>query len=461
MTRFVMVAAAAVFAVACAGADTGPTNGRTDWTTVVDTVGDTIITRTTGGTDSSGTHTLVEEVAIGELDATQEEYSFGGINELESSLDGKIYVFDRQVPALRQYDPAGKFVQTIGRKGKGPGEYEQANGVAVHRDGRVVLWDAGTAHINVYGPDGTFISAWPMPGGAGFYTSGAVFMDTAGNTYARTRIADPPKQNAPGSPRMFGMTGLVKWDRDGRIVDSLMPPAQTVEPQSLIATQKGGTSMTFVPYSPRHMWAWSPLGYFVSAQTDRYAVLISQPGGTVRRIERETKQVPLDGDERAYYEERVTAQMRSTDPTWRWSGPSIPGDKGAITSISLADDGRIWVAVARAGERVPQDELPPGPSVRVGVGDAPKMPPIRWRDPAVYDVFDPSGEYLGRVAAPSKTTFRTMRGDHVWAVRRDSLDVEQVVRFRVVPGFGEQKVDVAAAPAAHLALRSLGLAPAR
>ena len=458
MTRFVVVGAAVAFAIACAGADSGPVKGRADWTTVVDTVGDTIITRTTGGSDSSGMHTLVEEAVIGELDAVQEEYSFGGINELESSLDGKIYVFDRQVPALREYDPAGKFVRTIGRKGKGPGEYDQANGVVVHRDGRLMLWDAGTAHINVYGTDGTFITAWPLPGGAGFYTSGALFMDTAGYTYARTRIGDPPTQNAPGSPRMFGLTGLVKWDRDGRIVDSLTPPAQTVEPQSLIATQKGGTSMTFVPYSPRHMWAWSPLGYFVSAQSDRYAVLISAPSGRVRRIEREIEPVAMEGDERAYYEERVTAQMRSTDPTWRWSGPSIPGNKGAITSVTPADDGRIWVAIARPGERVPENELPPGPSVRVGAGDAPKMPPIRWRDPSVYDVFDPSGEYLGRVAAPPKTTFRTMRGDHIWAVRRDSLDVEQVVRFRIVPGFGVQKIDAALAPVADRAVRLLGWA---
>jgi hypothetical protein len=437
MTRLVKTAVA-LLAVACAGAEE-----RSDpaaWTTVVDTIGDTIITRTSGVADSAATHTLVEEVTIGELDA-QDEYSFGGINELEAAEDGRIYVFDRQVPALREYDAAGKFVRTIGRKGAGPGEYTQANGVAIHRDGRIVLWDAGTAHINVYRPDGTFITSWPLPGGSGFYTSGALFVDTAGNTYARTRIGDPPKDNAAASGRMFGTTGLVKWDRDGKIVDSLTPPPQTVEPQSLVASRDGGTSVSSVPFSPRHMWVWSPLGYFISAQSDRYSIIFDPPDGPVRRVEREAKPVSLDGDERAYYEERSTASMRMTDPAWRWSGPSIPTVKGAINSLAPADDGRIWVSVAQPGQRVPEGELPPPPQVRVGDVNAVKMPPVRWRDPSVYDVFDPTGYYLGRVAAPPKTTFRTMRGDQVWAVRRDSLDVEQVVRFRVVPGFKEQKVD--------------------
>jgi hypothetical protein len=441
MTRMFTVAVA-IFAMACAGAESGRSaDGRADWTTVVDTVADTVVIRTTGGSDSAATQTLVTEVTIGELDAV-DEYSFGGINELEVAEDGRIYVFDRQVPALREYDPAGKYVRTVGRKGAGPGEYTQANGVAIHRDGRVVLWDAGTAHINVYRPDGTFITSWPLPGGSGFYTSGALFVDTAGNTYARTRIGDPPKENAAGTPRMFGITGLVEWDRDGKIIDSLAPPTATVEPQSLIATQKGGTSMTSVPFSARFVWGWSPLGYFLSAQTDRYAVTMSPPNGQPRRLERDARQVPVEGDERAYYEERTTAQMRQTDPTWRWSGPAIPGAKGAIASIVPADDGRIWVSTAQIGERVPASEqAPAGPTARIGPDDGPKMPEVRWRDPIVFDVFDPSGRYLGRVAAPPKTSFRTMRGDFIWAVRRDSLDVEQVVRFRVVPGFGEQKVD--------------------
>ena len=58
-------------------------------------------------------------------------------------------------------------------------------------------------------------------------------------------------------------------------------------------------------------------------------------------------------------------------------------------------------------------------------------------------VFEPSGRYLGRVAAPARATVKSMRGDHIWVIERDSLDVQQVIRYRVVPGFGEQRTDAA------------------
>ena len=54
-----------------------------------------------------------------------------------------------------------------------------------------------------------------------------------------------------------------------------------------------------------------------------------------------------------------------------------------------------------------------------------------------YDVFEPDGTYLGVVHAPDEfTRFRlpVFDGDHVWAVTRDELDVERVVRYRIVVG---------------------------
>ena len=60
-----------------------------------------------------------------------EEYLFGDITELAVAPDGSIYVFDRQVPALRKYDAKGKFVRTFGRKGQGHGEYLSGGVLAV------------------------------------------------------------------------------------------------------------------------------------------------------------------------------------------------------------------------------------------------------------------------------------------------------------------------------------------
>lgn len=425
-------------ALACAGSESPDARGgrRADWTTTIDTVGDTVVARTTGGSDAASAQALTAEITIG-VEEGADEYTLGQVTEVEVGPGGAIYVFDRQVPALRMYDSAGKYVRTLGRKGGGPGEYQAANGVGVHRDGRVVLWDAGKASINVYSPAGETQTSWPVPGGGGFYTSSAVFTDTAGNTYIRTTIADPPKTGNAPQGRVFGLTGLVKWSADGSSLDSLTPPESPIEPMYITAQREGSTSRSSVPFAPAFSWTFSPLGYFVSARTDRYAVTLSIPGGTVTRIEREIEPVPVDADERADAELIATAGMRMTDPTWRWSGASIPTTKPFIRAISAAEDGRIWVSVARPGERIPEGELAPPPSVQIG--EVKRVPDPKWRQPLVYDVFEPNGRFLGRVAAPAKTTFRAMRGDHVWAVRRDSLDVEQIVRYRLTPGFGDSR----------------------
>lgn len=427
----------AAFSWACSAANDGSDSAaRDDWTTVVDTIGDTIVVRTTGGADTAGARRLIPEVTIGRPDGA-EEYTFGAINEVEVAPNGTIYVFDRQVPSLRAYDSAGRHLRTIGRKGGGPGEYEAANGLGVHRDGRVVLWDPGKASINVYTAGGETAASWPVPGGSGFYTSGAVFTDTAGNTYIRTTIADPPKDGSTPQARVFGRSGLVRWDASGVVLDSLAPPESAVPPAYITAQNKGSTSQYNVPFAPSFTWTFSPLGYFVSARTDRYAVTLSHRDGKATRIERDAESIAIESDERAEAEAIATARMRTMDPTWRWTGTPIPSTKPPIRSIMAGEDGLVWVSIASRGERIPEAERTP--LTEAQAADPKRVPEPTWRQPLAYDVFEPEGRYLGRVRPPPQTTLRAMRGDHVWAVTRDSLDVEQVVRYRVTPGFGPRR----------------------
>ena len=67
------------------------------------------------------------------------------------------------------------------------------------------------------------------------------------------------------------------------------------------------------------------------------------------------------------------------------------------------------------------------------------LPPIdQWPEPPVYDVFQPDGTWLARLQAPDRFVPMYMRGDHVWGVVRDSLDVSYVMRWRVTPPLSER-----------------------
>ena len=63
--------------------------------------------------------------------------------------------------------------------------------------------------------------------------------------------------------------------------------------------------------------------------------------------------------------------------------------------------------------------------------------PTRWSEPTAFDVFGEDGTCYGRVHAPEGfSTYPTpvIDGDYVWAVTRDELGVQRVVRFKVEMG---------------------------
>ena len=73
--------------------------------------------------------------------------------------------------------------------------------------------------------------------------------------------------------------------------------------------------------------------------------------------------------------------------------------------------------------------------------DNPRSDPVTWPSPLRYDVFDPDGTYLGAVVPPegfADYPQPIFAGDDVWAVTRDDLGVERVVRFRLEVGGGNR-----------------------
>ena len=57
----------------------------------------------------------------------------------------------------------------------------------------------GPARVNVYDAAGLPAGSWIVPGGTGFSTSNAVLVDTAGNTYVRTRTCPGPQASLRSS----------------------------------------------------------------------------------------------------------------------------------------------------------------------------------------------------------------------------------------------------------------------
>lgn len=391
----------------------------------IDTIADTVVVRNLAGSLVPAGMELVPEIRIGALEGPDEEI-FGAISGLAVGPDGTIYVYDRQVPALRAYGADGQFIRTLGRQGGGPGEYENSDGgMTVLSDGRVVIRDPGNARFTVFRPDGTLDSSWP--GRGGFFTGAPLTLDEAGRLYSMTMRPFAEGETAPSGA--LWLTQVLQMEDDGTPLDTLPIPLQGYESPSIRASREGSTMVNSVPFSANHSWSIRGDGSFVVGIGNEYVVRVFRPDGSVIRIEKPAERIPVDPGERDDAETRATRNMRTADPGWTWNGPAIPAEKPAFHRVLGGADNRVWVHVPQPSERLEVSE-----EEERRAEDANRPPPPRYREPVAFDVFEPDGRYLARVHAPPGMALYPVpvfRGDHVWAVVRDELDVNYVVRLRL------------------------------
>lgn len=402
---------------ACSG--TGPATSS-GLSVVRDTVGDTVVVRTVSGSVWGAPATLVSDVSIGKLEGDP-HYLFGRVSSVAASPSGAIYALDSQSSDVRVFDPSGAWVRTLGRNGEGPGELKQPDAIAILSDGRVLVRDPGNQRIQVYGADGATLKEWPYH--TGFYTSDPLWTDRRDNTYIEVLM------NQAHDPSDWKM-GLVRYRPDGTIQDTVPVPRSGFKtPQVTAHSADGGASVAYgLPFGPGEYWALSPDGYFLRGVSTDYRIDLLRADAAPLRIERSYEPVAVQAGEKDARRRAVVRGIRLTVPDWKWSGPAIPDQKPPFSALMVGHEGRIWVTVPQPAREVPNPDYDP---------KKPDSQATRWKEPVAFDVFQTDGTYLGRVNAPSGlATYPRpfLRNDTVWAVTRDSLDVERVVRYHVQHG---------------------------
>lgn len=424
LLRSTLASAICVFVLAgCSGRDDAAgTSARVER----ETIGDTTVVRTVTGSAWGDTARLVEELRIGTLEG-REELTFGRIGDIAVAPNGAIFVYDGQAVTIRQFDSTGAFVRRVGGKGQGPGEHQTILGMTVLRDGRLVAYDVQNSRINLYAADDS-AGSWPLrTTSSPLYSDNSFAADSADGLYLQMMVREEAGSAGARSRRAF-----FRVTPGDSTVDTLFVPTFPPAPPS-------------VRLHPRGQWAVHPHGYFVAGMNDRYSFDLARPEG-VLRIQRTASAPEFDPDERTEWE----TELANADPdilsmeVTRGKAPVVTyGDKPTLAkvkpvykSLAAAADGRIWVhlhtrarktdAPAAGGERAS-----PMPSGLPTLPGSKPVPPRRWLEPAIYDVFEPDGRYLGPVAVPDGVTLHIMRGDRVWGVAKGESDEEYVVRYRL------------------------------
>lgn len=299
---------------------------------------------------------------------------FGLIPRVETDADGNVYVLDSQLCTVSVYDRDGELLRTLFREGEGPGEVRGPRDMFLLEDGRVGLIQDFPGIVVFVDKDGTPAGRMTIGG-----TDGGIHSLTGcigcGDKFLLSGTHH--EDSTPGtSERNFF---LERYTDDGVLAAQYAQSHATYDFSNFVFSER----LHLPPFW--FCFDMAPDGTVYSVpHRDKYAITVHQVDGTLTSvIEREYE--PLQRTDTEY--DKVHGMIESAMSNVPIQATiEVERQESAVASlargIQMGPDGRLWVLSGRGAN--PQDD---------GIM-------------AIFDVFDPDGEFAEQVAlkAPYKAT---------------------------------------------------------
>jgi hypothetical protein len=357
---------------------------------------------------------VIEELRIG-VESGAAEYMFGRVTSMTVASNGTMYVVDGQIPIIRAFDRAGVFVGDVGGRGQGPGEYQTVLATAMLPGDELAVWDDLSGRLSFYSADGEYLRSFSPAIESHMVRTPAerplLGTDTDGHLYL---LADEVQDVTVSNVELI----LHKYSPAGDELATVTVPSAEMQGRPFILGPEGN----LMPFSVMNVYAWSPLGYLVVGRNNSYSIELRRPDGTVQ-LSRDLPQLRVGSEERSEWSAFRDRLIRHNRELGGGVDPSpVPGTKPFFRDLLPAEDGRIWVHRYVAAEK--RAGTAPHPD--------PERPVLTWREPNLYDVFEPDGTFLGETVFPNGFRPLVIRGDRVWGIHTDDGGVQQVIRMRVM-----------------------------
>lgn len=430
--RVALLLAAGLTAVGC-GSDGGADAATS--TAAIDTVNGVERLRYPADTGDRLDWTADTVMVLGDAFA-EDAYQFNEITPegLAGDRDGSLLVLDRQGKRVLRYGPDGSHRATYGREGEGPGELSQPLGVVVGPGDTVWVSDFSNARLTGYPRDGGEPRSVPFPDNGGFPSSRMAAMNDG--FVMQFRPIFNFRRGSSGGFQMSrgGETGderpilsLVRYDQgDFQPGDTLWstqePPADMVQ---LEMGDRLVVTMMAREFHPEFLWAPFSDGGLAVSDSAAYVIHLLDADGRVERIiDRGAPPRPVTEADREAARERV--RESSTGAGIRMGG----GGPDEETQQRMLEQRLAKMTFAETVPRIVRLGVDARDRVWVGVSEAVADEVAR------IDVYDRQGRLVGQLrdlAMPD--VFLT--DSRVGMLRRDDLDVQQVVVLEVAEGAGE------------------------
>lgn len=354
---------------------------------------------------------LVPVATYGEFEGDP-NLEFTAVMAFDVGSNGDVVVYDSE-REIKRVHRDGSFGGIIAEPGQGPGEIAFTQSVRVDEAGGVYAVDLGNGRIAYYGPDGSFESI-RRPSSLPRYGEDGLLVEPDGDVWVGYH---PPHVETPIE---FPRPAYTRLDWERGLVDTISVPAAYGADCSLRSSRahrNGFWEDRREPFNPKTKWARGSDGRLAFGCPADYSFDVVHPDGRVLRISREWEPIVVDDDAADFLVSVGVAP--------------IPDTKPAYANIILPPGGRIWVWPEQPTQRV---ELTPEQQERWGMTE-------RWQvsTQGAFDVFEADGTWLGKVEIPEDVRYSgyptappvVIRGDTVWAVSLDELNVNYVTKYVV------------------------------
>ncbi|MEQ9570294.1 MAG: hypothetical protein RLN75_08910 [Longimicrobiales bacterium] len=384
--------------LACGGAGSAPGGAGG----VRDTLPDgTPVVRYASLATTTEAATLTPDLRIGSLDGNGPDV-FGDVRGIEADAHGDIYVLDYQAAEIRVFGPDGGYRRTLSRRGEGPGELGDANGIVLAGDTLFAYDHSKWVMMGLDRTGGDEVVRYPTPVRSyGYMWSGA--RDDRGRFWKSTSHSDAPPTFPPeeglneGTSRVY----LKVYDPATERYDSLPVGQRTY--RSWVTRVGTGYSMASIPFRASELTVVDPAGGFWTTASTAYRIARLDAGGdTTLVIEASVEPLPVTAADREAFvaprAERGPEQERAA----RAMLDHAPETHPVLATLFVSPDGDLWVE-------------------RTTAADAPTL----------YDVFTRDGDYRGSMRLDftiSAYLHPRVRGEHLYALSPGELDEAYVVR---------------------------------
>ena len=342
------------------------------------------------------------DLQFGSLEGDNPNFLFGDIRGIQATNDGTIYVLDYQVTEVRAYDPDGRYLRTVARRGEGPGEITEANGILLSGD--TLLWMHDHARRVIIGVDlaGKEVRRFDKPVRSyGYIWDGA--FDNRGRYWRDVSHSDdgivyPPP---PGLSTRTYRDYYKFHDLSNGAVDSVY----LGESSSRSYTYEDAVGLwQYLPISfeAEERIVVNPSGGFWRANTAEYRIArTNENGDTLVVIEAGLPVLRVTDKDRSTYVEGIVEYQPDVRSEAEAVAAILPDVKPILAEIFVDDEGQLWV------QRVTPSDTPP-----------------------FYDRYSEDGNYLGSVRLSFTPAWSTVWIQHgaIYTWIEDEMEVPYVVR---------------------------------